>query len=738
MLSNMSIKTKLWSGFLIIIVLFFAVGVLGYMHSDGIKERIAIIARSTPLIDAAMEMELAVSRNMTILMEMMEATEQTGLEGLWKEHENWATHFTTFAQAILNGAETEAGTIYATSDPALRSMVQDAERMHDDAFQPKIAQLYDLVKEELLAQKAQAAFPAGSSQFEELQKKIDMLRERERVLDREADAAGQEMIATMEKIEERARAIIAAAVSSSQDAITLSQASEVGALAIGLLLAFAIGYLMARHLSQPIIQITEAAQAIAQGDLDQTIDVHRQDEIGLLSQSFQALMAYLKGIADAVNALSRGELSVTVEARSEQDILARSFQQIRDTVQALIQEIQGLVQVAQEGQLHTRADAGKFTGAFAEIIDGINTMLDAFLAPIQEAAHVLGKVATRDLAVRVRGEYRGDLAQIKAALNTAIQNLDEGMKQVAAAAEQVSSAAAQISSGSQSLAQGASEQASSLQEIASSLQELASMSGQNTANAQETQQLSAETLASAEKGVESMQRLSAAIAKIKASADETAKIVKTIDDIAFQTNLLALNAAVEAARAGEAGKGFAVVAEEVRNLAIRSAEAAKNTAQMIAEAIQNVEQGVMLNQEALANLTEITTRVQKVSTVMTEIAVASQQQNQGIEQINTAVNQMNKVTQHIAATSEEAASAAEELFGQAETMQKLVTTFHLTPQDRASPAGPVSPLRREGKQAGSRPGKKQSGSGDGNGAVPPPAKALISLDGEDQKILQDF
>ena len=204
------------------------------------------------------------------------------------------------------------------------------------------------------------------------------------------------------------------------------------------------------------------------------------------------------------------------------------------------------------------------------------------------------------------------------------------------------------------------------------------MTKQNLASAKEAKNLTDATSVSTERGVDSMKRLTDAIAKIKNSSDQTAKIIKTIDEIAFQTNLLALNAAVEAARAGDAGKGFAVVAEEVRNLAMRSAEAAKNTANMIEESTKNAENGVVLNQEVLKNLEEINQKVKKVSEVMAEIEAASEQQSQGIGQINTGIEQMNQVTQQNAANSEESASAAEELNSQSEEMRGLVSSFTIS------------------------------------------------------------
>lgn len=183
---------------------------------------------------------------------------------------------------------------------------------------------------------------------------------------------------------------------------------------------------------------------------------------------------------------------------------------------------------------------------------------------------------------------------------------------------------------------------------------------------------------SVEAGVESMMRLSEAINRIKSSSDSTAKIIKTIDEIAFQTNLLALNAAVEAARAGDAGKGFAVVAEEVRNLAMRSAEAAKNTASLIEGSVKNSESGVALNQEVLENLKDINGQVKKVGAVMAEIAEASEQQTRGIEQVNAVIDRMNSLTQELAANAEESASGAEELSGQAEELKRMVNAFQLS------------------------------------------------------------
>ena len=346
-------------------------------------------------------------------------------------------------------------------------------------------------------------------------------------------------------------------------------------------------------------------------------------------------------------------------------------------------EIESLIEESKAGNLSYRANLDALDEVYRPMMEGIHEIIEAIVLPIQEAAAVLEKVADRDLTVRVEGEYNGDHGRIKDTLNQAAGNLDIGLSQVALASTQVGSAAGEISAGSQTLAQGASQQASSLEQIGSSLEEVTSMTKQNTANAQEARALTETAQGATTRGVDSMNRLSEAIDKIKTSADETAKIVKTIDEIAFQTNLLALNAAVEAARAGEAGKGFAVVAEEVRNLAMRSAEAAKNTAEMIQGSVDNAEGGVALNQEVIEHLEEIDTQVQKVNAMMSEIATSSDQQNVAIGQITTGVDQMNQVTQQNAANSEESASASEELSAQAAELQSLVGAFVLTETHQA-------------------------------------------------------
>jgi methyl-accepting chemotaxis protein len=436
-----------------------------------------------------------------------------------------------------------------------------------------------------------------------------------------------------------------------------------------------LSILISSSVSRQHERISQTAFQIAEGNAQPSLC---PEQAGSLANALHQIDARQTELAHAASRIAQGDFSVEVPVRSEKDILAKSLRSCVSNLQHLQKEIARITEAAALGRLSDRCSNNSLPGDYAALLEGVNRTLDAVVRPVGRAIRVMNKVAARDLTARLTGDYKGDHSVFQNALNSTIQTMDEALSRVSLSAEQVSLASTNINRGSQALSGRASEQAGSIEQVSSSLHEVASMTRQNSENAREARNLSKNAELAVEHGVESMNRLSEAIGRIKASSDATAKIIKTIDEIAFQTNLLALNAAVEAARAGDAGKGFAVVAEEVRNLAMRSADAAKNTANLIEESVHNSENGVNLNKEVLNNLSEINGQVKKVGTVMAEIAAASEQQTQGVDHVNSVITQMNLVTQQIAANAQESAGGAEELAGQSEELKSMVQAFRLS------------------------------------------------------------
>jgi len=316
------------------------------------------------------------------------------------------------------------------------------------------------------------------------------------------------------------------------------------------------------------------------------------------------------------------------------------------------------------------------------------------------------------LLIVLTGFYFFNQRSIVRPLTLAIQQLQE-------TGEQTVQASNEITHTSQLLAEGASEQAASLEETSASLEEMSSMTKRNAENSQKANELAKQARTAADKGVADMQAMNAAMEAINTSSDNIAKIIKTIDEIAFQTNILALNAAVEAARAGEAGLGFAVVADEVRNLAQRSAQAARETADKIEGAIAKTAQGVEISSQVTQTLNEIVTKARQVDELAAEVAGASREQTQGIIQINAAVGQMDKVTQSNAASAEESAAAAAELNAQAAAMKESVTELlHLVGGNhRSAVSGKATTPSHAGEAHVVVPMAKRSASMNGNGHV---------------------
>jgi methyl-accepting chemotaxis protein len=340
-------------------------------------------------------------------------------------------------------------------------------------------------------------------------------------------------------------------------------------------------------------------------------------------------------------------------------------------------EIGEIVEFAAEGDFTHRIDLNGKNGFFLKLAEDMNRLMQTSEVGLSEVVRVLGALAQGDLTETISSEYSGTFGRLKDDSNSTVAQLTETISRIKEASETINTAAKEIASGNTDLSQRTEQQASSLEETAASMEQLTSTVKQNAENAKQANQLAVGASDVAAKAGEVVNQVVMTMSSISDSSKKIADIISVIDGIAFQTNILALNAAVEAARAGEQGRGFAVVATEVRNLAQRSAAAAKEIKGLIDDSVSKVNMGAELVDKAGLTMEEVVNSVKRVTDIMGEITAASSEQSQGIEQVNTAITQMDDVTQQNAALVEEAAAAAESMEEQAQLMTQLISTFRI-------------------------------------------------------------
>lgn len=341
------------------------------------------------------------------------------------------------------------------------------------------------------------------------------------------------------------------------------------------------------------------------------------------------------------------------------------------------QEVTDLVAAAGRGDFSRRLSEGNKQGFFRQLAEGLNGLVEQVSVSLSDVAQVLNAVANGDLDRRIERDYAGTFGQLKEDTNATVERLREVVGQIKESTEAINTAAREIAAGNSDLSARTEEQASSLEETASSMEELNATVKQNAESAQKANELGRQSNEAVMRGAETVKRVVSTMSDIQDSSKKIADIIGVIDSIAFQTNILALNAAVEAARAGEQGRGFAVVASEVRNLAQRSAQAAKEIKGLIADSVERVDGGAKLVAEAGETMERVVDSFRQVTGLVTDIASASQEQASGIAQVTQAVSQMDSVTQQNAALVEEAAAAAESLEEQARSLMRAVGQFRL-------------------------------------------------------------
>ena len=342
---------------------------------------------------------------------------------------------------------------------------------------------------------------------------------------------------------------------------------------------------------------------------------------------------------------------------------------------AVEREIDSLVEAASAGDLQRRISLEGKQGFFKQLGTGFNSLLDQLSGVFDDIGSVISGLADGDLRRQIDSQYQGSFAQVTGDINSTMTNLRDIVGNLNSVSERVESSVGEIASGNANLSARTEQQASSLQETASSMEELTSTVRNNADNAQQANQVASNARELAEKGGNVVSQAVEAMSQINASSNKIAEIIGVIDEIAFQTNLLALNASVEAARAGEQGRGFAVVATEVRNLASRSAEAAKEIKELIQDSVGKVQAGSELVNESGATLEEIVAGVKKVGDIVAEIAAASSQQSAGIDQVNIAITSMDEMTQQNAALAEQTSSASQAVSQNAVELKDLVGFF---------------------------------------------------------------
>jgi len=505
------------------------------------------------------------------------------------------------------------------------------------------------------------------------------------------------------------------------------------------LLGAGLGFVLARMISRPLQRATSVAQGIAAGRIDERIVIDSEDEAGQLLRSMSQMQLTLQRFAQAQGDIARrhdeGEIDFRIDGRDlpgaygqmagginalvdshiqlnaraigivaayargdlsqDMDRLPAQKARITDAVDsvkggmnAINAEIKTLVDAAVAGDFSRRGDAARFQFAYRDVVNSLNQLMATADNGLNEVGALLSSVADGDLNRRVDVELPGQFGRLANDANRTVDKLSEIVSQIRQGSDAISSAAAEIAAGNNDLSQRTESQAASLEETASSMEELTSTVRQNADNARQANQLAQSAAEVAGQGGTVVGDVVHTMEAINQSSKKIADIIGVIDGIAFQTNILALNAAVEAARAGEQGRGFAVVAAEVRSLAQRSANAAKEIKQLITDSVAKVEEGSQLVDQAGKTMEDIVSSVRKVTDIIADITAASQEQSAGIEQINQAITQMDEGTQQNAALVEEASAAARSLEQQSEHLVQTVAVFRT-----ANAAHAVEPTR---------------------------------------------
>ncbi|WP_052501343.1 methyl-accepting chemotaxis protein [Thiomicrospira microaerophila] len=472
-----------------------------------------------------------------------------------------------------------------------------------------------------------------------------------------------------------------------------------------------------------LTQVGAGARAISEGDFSQTATGAKGSFVPLqnaINNAASSLDSTMKELAKVMNGLEQGQFDVQMDPSVPQafrDQVDRAL----SSIDHVMTDIIGVMKKMEGGDFSARVGV-EAQGELANLKQAINSSMNAMSDAISQIGKVVAAQASGDLTVSLpAGSFKGELHNLKNAINYSMEKLKEVVNVVSEAANTVDGASREVSQGSHDLSDRVQEQASSLEETSATMEQMNATIQQNTENTDHASKLAVQVQTKAQQGSDVMGKTIVAMQGIKDSSHKIAEIVTLIDGIAFQTNLLALNAAVEAARAGDHGRGFAVVAGEVRGLAQKSAEAAKDIKKLIGESVERIEEGTKLADDSGVALKEITGAIDEVAGLVVQIANATKEQAQGMHQVHDAITKIDGVTQQNAALVEETAAAAESLSSQSAILRKEMSFFDTGAGRSAAPqasatrsvaqrqpaAGNALPNRQQvGQKSGQRPMQK--------------------------------
>ena len=854
-LNEMKIQTKLFAGFGAITLLILINGFMSHISLNQISEASDEVARTTPLVNASTQMEMAIRNQMLMVMEYMEAADEQELATLQEEANTSDRLFKIFSNAILNGGETAEGAIFATEDQEMRTEIETAIQGYDAEFTPRLQQVYEKQQEVLQSiakrniakvtmgvgvqqitklsnqlegdfkQRLNERFQAGASaadilarenswskvslkiaaaivssrivverytqaslgelaaieqeyknslkeinqliqilqkggtldgqkiiavEEKKLQQHINDLRitfeqifqmgntilmqihkrglelEQEiTTLDTDVDAEGMRIIERIQHAAKLATHDMKEAQAHANAVTEEIQTMSILVILLILSMAVVISLLISRSITAPVKKLSNLFQNLSSsGDFSMRSDfTDSSSEIGQMGGAVNELLESLQsaidesnrvvgdiakvvfnsriesnfkgdlttlktgvnhsaesvertmnGLSEVMNAITNGNFSYRLEGVEMEESFRQLLVSTMATMESAIQEINSAMAAASEGNFSLRVQSD-LRGDMAKLKNGVNQSLQNIQQALDEASNVADAIASGNLTQRVSGNYRGTLGDLKSALNQSTEEMLKIVTQVNSSAELVASNAQEVNTSSDQLAQRTSQQAASLEETAASMEEMTSTVQLNAENSTHAESLAAVAHQEATAGTDVVQQAVEAVARIKESSDKITDIIELIDGIAFQTNLLALNAAVEAARAGEQGRGFAVVAGEVRTLAQRSADAAKEISILIDESSQRVGEGAKLVGNTGIALGKIQDAVQKVNNIVKEITTSSNEQSLSIGQVNSAVAELESVNQQNSAMVEESSASSDQLAQQASKLNQLMRFF---------------------------------------------------------------